>query len=397
MLDSGTMRSCSSGAMAAASIWDIEELTANVLRWLPPASLLTARLVCTQWNRIVVSQRSHISTPCSYLAARGQAQLFDPALRAWVRVSVPRPLVPSAFLKVVRSEGNHGLVAVQEFYAYELRRTPCFWVGNPMTNAWKLVPGGEAISPDNLGCACFQFVVLSEGPPARYKIVGFGLTRALPPANYCIVTYDSATEAWTPGARFPDLQRTPYPPRRILLPESLQPTFAAHRDGRIVFLNNECYGGGEVGMQVYSYDLEEDRFRVMVDATEGADEIDTHGAVFLPGEALPALIAFHRWGPGPRVRLYRFRRCEGRWRLEESSQLSDLKVIARMVPMIPQDDTGKYFYQDSVQTGDDEHHAFNVVFNRQAQCVAFPAPELAQEDMRLGSKCTFYPRFDMRP
>lgn len=189
-----------SPTVMAASIWDLEELVINILRWLPPAALLAARLVCKQWNTIVLSHRSYISKPCCYLQAEG-GRLFDPELWAWVRVSLPMPSAPGVGLRVLPSNGNPGLVAFDELYSYELERPSCYWVGNPMTNAWKFVPGTALISEDSVGRHRFQFVVVSEGPPVRYKIVAFGESPTAG-TDYFTVIYDSATGsgAWDRGS-----------------------------------------------------------------------------------------------------------------------------------------------------------------------------------------------------
>lgn len=179
---------------------------------------------------------------------------------------------------------------------------------------------------------------------------------------------------------------------------------SAHRDGRVVFVTHEWR---DSTIQVFSYDLEENEFEILVDATEGAEDIETHGAVFLKGQPLPIVVSFHPSGSG-RVRFHEFQENEGIWRLVESSMLPGLKAIDDMVATIPQDDIPRYFYRGSVQTGDTEHLYLNVESNRLALYVAgkdevtllplaFPARQPGDGRMWVAHMCTFYPRFDMRP
>lgn len=164
-----------------------------VLQWLPPTALLRARLVCRRWNRVILSQRSKITTPCCYFYKRDSyglgrheekyGQLFDPSISSWTKVSCPRLSTPDfeAHLLQVGSSGSCGLVALCE----QLRFTSCvpnFWVGYPLRNEWKFIPGSvEFVRHDRFGILSMSscHFLMTEGPPVSYKIVACSSTSGL--------------------------------------------------------------------------------------------------------------------------------------------------------------------------------------------------------------------------
>lgn len=147
-------------------------------------------------------------------------------------------------------------------------------------------------------------MVISEGPPARYKIVGYA-------AETRMVVYDSEAGRWALGPQ---------------MPQGFRPTAAAavqqYRGGRacaVLFLGYGPHtGSGESALQLLSYELlamEEEpaaQLRVVVEVAGalGAGEARgpklAQGLVFVPGEELPLVVSqLSRGELGPERRVAR--------------------------------------------------------------------------------------------
>lgn len=77
--------------------------------------------------------------PCCYIcSADGAARMYDPEVKAWIKVAAPPALPANSYRKLIPSHGNSGLVAVAEWDSPRTQ-APCFWVGNPLLDSWRFV------------------------------------------------------------------------------------------------------------------------------------------------------------------------------------------------------------------------------------------------------------------
>lgn len=210
-----TTAAAASPPSVASSIWHMEGIVGLILQRLPPVALITARRVCKQWNAIVLSQRCHNSSPCLYMYFGDDhpARMSDPVMWAWVTVSIPQSTDPDPeereVLRLLDCSGSTGLLTFEvrtRTYGDGDGPYPSgFWVGNPMTNMWKAIPEMDVSLHTSMANREYVFVLVSEGPPARYKIVALGSAPLSPgPCHDLVaVVYDSGTGSGGPAPASP--------------------------------------------------------------------------------------------------------------------------------------------------------------------------------------------------
>lgn len=339
--------------------------------------------------------------------------MFDPVSRSWVSLSRPTPSVAGAFLRPIPSQGNSGLLAFEELDgSYEELALsdgelppPCFWVGNPLTNTWKFIPGVEELLYESIRHPDYEFVVLSEGPPVHFKIVAFGFRGGHVDPGYVSVVYDSATEEWNPGPRFP-----------------FRPWLPVIRGKCIVFV---CLRWGLQEVQLLSYNLEDDSLDVVLEATRVDANVDFGPGMplFLGDGQWPLLVAVKPWRTG-RLSIHEFKQTDGGvWVLEETLQLlPGLKAVNDLVlahirlpaPAAVSDDESDNSNSRTITDNYDgpflSGNGHLLYVNVSSQCLAMYVPSTDRLSLlplpfqdrdhasRMGSfpMWSFYPRLDLQ-
>lgn len=231
------------GATATAAAMSVQEATGlnalsrdllcNILARLPPPTLAISRCVCSTWNQIVSSKQPRETPPAwcfllsglmlyeeperfdmvsirtPYVYTSPSCWAYNPSENKWFALRPPEPQVPDAgfFNEYVASSGFGGLVAFQP--GGDENICTDFWVGNPLTAKWRVVPwpipreeeddDDDDEEVDDKGHVTQLAVDEASG---CYKIVVFLVKRAekfCPPPDVFWAThvYDSASRSWT--------------------------------------------------------------------------------------------------------------------------------------------------------------------------------------------------------
>lgn len=263
-----------------------QDLVCNILARLPPATLAIARCVCTGWNQIVCSQppSRQSSTPWCFLLTGlmlyevpevyGTMCVMAPyaytARTCWVYspedakwFQLPAPDVPNVgfFNKYVTA--SQGLVVFQP--RGEDHSVTDFWVGNPLTNKWRIIPftvaekeeddeeEKEHRQVDHWKDQVAQLALDSSSK--GYKLVVFLVKRVLQirteeNVRWSTHVYDSYTGTWKAGVTISER-----PP--II-------TASCYFEGVVYVL--QWYDVAQTKLQVLAYHIERDEFLLAVPA-----------------------------------------------------------------------------------------------------------------------------------
>ena len=167
-----------------------EDLLELVFARLPIATLICFRIVCRQWNNMIISQR--FSQLCAQVSqvypwfyttfGDNYHVMYDPLMKRWY---YPNTFEIPAF--PVSSAG--GLVCFED-YCF----CPSLYVCNPMTQSFKKLPNGSIENWRRIG--------MTMNGNAGYKVLKLGYAR-----EYEI--YDSVTKSWSHLGKIPECNKMP--------------------------------------------------------------------------------------------------------------------------------------------------------------------------------------------